>query len=97
MAKITPLHDRIQIKRTENEQKTAAGIIIPDSAQEKTFWGSVLATGEGRIDANGAVKPLSVKQGDTVIFGKYTGTEFKFENEEYLILKEEDVLGIIEK
>lgn len=97
MAKITPLHDRILIKRTENEQKTAAGIIIPDSAQEKTYWGSVLATGDGRIDAAGNTKPLSVKTGDTVIFGKYTGTEFKFEDEEYLILKEEEVLGIIEQ
>ena len=95
MAKITPLHDRLLVKRTENEQKTAAGIIIPDSAQEKTFWGTVLAAGNGRLDANGTVHPLSVKEGDTVIFGKYTGTEFKFENEEFLILKEEEVLGII--
>lgn len=95
MSKITPLHDRILVKRTESEQTTASGIIIPDSAQEKTYWGTVLATGEGRIDAAGATTPLTVKQGDTVIFGKYTGTEFKYENEDLLILKEDDVLGII--
>ena len=97
MSKITPLHDRILVKRTESEQTTASGIIIPDSAQEKTYSGTVIAVGEGRIDANGTTKPLRVKEGNTVIFGKYTGTEFKYENEDLLILKEEDVLGIINK
>lgn len=97
MSKITPLHDRILVKRTESEQTTASGIIIPDSAQEKTYWGTVLATGAGRIDASGTTTPLAVKTGDTVIFGKYTGTEFKYENEDLLILKEDDVLGVINK
>lgn len=97
MAKITPLHDRILVKRTEKEQKTASGIIIPDAAQEKTFWGTVLAAGKGRIDASGTVTPLTIKEGDTVIFGKYTGTDFKYDSEELLILKEDEVLGIIEK
>jgi len=97
MSKITPLYDRILVKRTEKEQKTASGIIIPDAAQEKTYWGTVVATGKGRIDGQGKLSPLSVSEGDTVIFGKYNGTDFKFENEEYLILKEDEVLGIINK
>ncbi|MGD1997393.1 MAG: co-chaperone GroES [Candidatus Dependentiae bacterium] len=97
MANITPLHDRLLVKRTENETKTASGIIIPDSAQEKTYWGTVQAVGEGRLNKDGDRTPLAVKKGDTVIFAKYTGTEFKFEDTDYLILKEDEVLGIINK
>ncbi|MDQ5890752.1 MAG: chaperonin GroES [Candidatus Dependentiae bacterium] len=97
MATITPLHDRVLIKRTEKEEKTASGIIIPVTAQEKTHWGTVLAIGTGRIDANGILHPLSVKKGDLIVFGKYTGTEFKFQDEEYLILREDDILGIVQQ
>lgn len=94
--KIKPLYDRLLVKRTEQEQKTASGIIIPDSAQEKTYWGTVVSTGNGRVDSTGNLKPLTVKPGDKVIFGKYTGTEFKYEDQELLILREDEVLGIIE-
>ncbi len=96
MAHIAPLHDRVLIKRTEKEEKTASGIIIPSTAQEKTHWGTVLATGKGRTDAHGVIHPVSVKTGDLVIFTKFTGTEFKFQDEEYLILKEDDILGVVQ-
>ena len=85
------------IKRLESEQKTAAGIIIPDTAQEKTQLGSVIATGEGRLAEDGTKRPLIIKKGDTVLFGKYSGTEIKHEGEEYLMLKEDEVLGIVNK
>jgi len=93
--KIKPLHDRILVKRMETEQKTAGGIIIPDSAQEKTYFGTIVSTGSGRINRDGSITPLQVKIGDKVVFGKFTGTDFVFENEEFLILCEDDVLGII--
>ena len=95
MARITPLFDRILVKRTEIQQTTASGIIIPDSAQEKTQSGTVLATGQGRIDAQGERTSMSVKEGDVVLFGKYTGTEVSFDNQELLILSETDVLGVV--
>lgn len=97
MAKIRPLYDKILVKRLESEQKTAAGIIIPDTAQEKTQMGSVVAVGDGRVSQDGSKKPLIVKSGDKILFGKYSGTEVEFDGEEYLILKEDEVLGIIEK
>jgi len=97
MTRITPLNDRVLVKRTQVEQATASGIIIPDSAQKKTLYGTVLATGKGRVDAQGAHHPLSIKEGDTVLFGKYTGTEFSFDNEDLLILSENEILGVISK
>ena len=96
MAKITPLYDRILVKRLESEQETASGIIIPDTAQEKTQLGEVIAAGAGRIDRDGSQKPLVVKKGNTVLFGKYSGTEVKFSGEELLILNEDEVLGIVD-
>lgn len=97
MATIIPLRDRVLVKRTEKEERTVSGIILPATAQEKTHWGTVLATGSGRIDNQGNLHPVSVKNGDLVVFTKYTGTEFKFEEEEYLILREEDILGVVQQ
>jgi chaperonin GroES len=95
MASIKPLYDKILIKRLESEQKTASGIIIPDTAQEKTQLGKVISTGDGRVSHDGSKSPLAVKEGDTILFGKYSGTDVKYNDEEYLILKEEEVLGIV--
>lgn len=95
--KIKPLYDRILVKRIEGEQMSAGGIIIPDTAQEKTQIGVVEAVGEGKLLADGKIRPLNVKVGDKVVFGKYSGTEFKFDGQEYLISREEELLGIIEK
>lgn len=97
MSKVRPLHDRIIVKRLPEEEKTKSGIIIPDTAKEKPQEGEVIAVGNGRILENGQKVPMDVKVGDKVIFGKYAGTEIKIEGEEYLIMREEDVLGIIEK
>lgn len=94
--KIRPLHDRILIKRVDEEQKTAGGIIIPDSAKEKPQEGRVIAVGNGKAGDDGKVRPLDVKKGDRVLFGKYTGSEVNLDGEEHLIIREEDVLGIIE-
>ncbi len=93
---IKPLHDRILVKRVEEETKTKGGIIIPDSAKEKPAEGKVMATGDGKVKEDGAKIPLQVKAGDRVLFGKYSGTEVKIEGEEYLIMREDDILGIIE-
>ena len=95
--KIRPLQDRIIVKRVEEEEKTKGGIIIPDSAKEKPLEGKVLAVGNGKILEDGKVRPLDVKVGDRVLFGKYAGTEIKIEGTEHLMLREEDVLGVIEK
>jgi len=95
--KIRPLQDRIIVKRTEEEEKTKGGIIIPDTAKEKPLEGKVIAAGNGKILEDGKVRPLDVKVGDRVLFGKYAGTEIKIEGEEHLMLREEDVLGVIEK
>ena len=92
-----PLHDRVLVRRVESEAKTAGGLIIPDSAKEKPIEAEVLAVGKGKILEDGKVVPLDVKKGDRVLFGKYSGTEIKIEGEEHLILREDDVLGIIEK
>ncbi len=96
MARIKPLYDRILVKRVEEEEKTAGGIIIPDTAKEKTQIGEVSAVGEGKVVQDGSLRPLKIKVGDKVLFGKFSGTEIQFENEEYLILREEEVLGIVE-
>ena|SRR3990172_256844 len=96
-APIKPLYDRVLIKRLESEQMTAGGIIIPDTAQEKTQMGAVVATGEGKLMNDGSVRPLKVKTGDKIIFGKYAGVEIALGSEEYLVLREEELLGIVEK
>ncbi|MBE9527936.1 MAG: co-chaperone GroES [Proteobacteria bacterium] len=92
---IQPLHDRILVKRLEEESKTAGGIIIPDSAKETPAEGEVVAAGPGRVDDAGKTVPMGVKSGDRVIFSKYAGSEVKIEGVEHLIMKEDDVLGIV--
>lgn len=94
---IRPLHDRILVKRIEEEEKTSGGIIIPDTAKEKPMEGKVVAVGKGKVSEDGKVTPLDVKKGDRILFGKYAGTEVKIEGEEHLIMREEDILGVIEK
>jgi chaperonin GroES len=95
--KLRPLNDRIVVKRIEEEQKTAGGIIIPDTAKEKPIQGEVIAVGTGKLLEDGSRKPLDVKVGDRVLFSKYAGTEVKVGTEELLIMREDDVLAIIEK
>jgi chaperonin GroES len=92
--KLRPLHDRVIVKRLEEEEKTAGGIIIPDSAKEKPQQGKVIAVGKGRLLEKGDIVPLVVKEGDRVLFAKYSGTEVKVENEELLIMREDDILAI---
>jgi chaperonin GroES len=94
--KIRPLQDRVIVKRLEEEEKTKGGIIIPDTAKEKPQEGKVIAVGKGKITEDGKVIPLDVKVGDRILFAKYGGTEVKIEGEEHLIMREEDILGIIE-
>ncbi len=94
--KIRPLQDRIIVKRVQEEEKTKGGIIIPDTAKEKPIEGKVLAAGNGKVLEDGKVRPLDVKAGDRVLFSKYAGTEIKIEGEEHLIMREEDILGVIE-
>jgi len=95
--KIKPLQDRVIVKRVEEEQKTAGGIIIPDTAKEKPQQGEVLAVGPGKVLDSGTKLEMTVKVGDRVLFGKYAGSEVKIEGEEVLIMREDDILGIIEK
>jgi chaperonin GroES len=95
--KIRPLHDRIIVKRVEEEEKTKGGIIIPDTAKEKPMEGKVIAVGKGKVLEDGKVQALDIKVGDRVLFGKYSGTEVKIEGEEHLIMREDDILGVIEK
>jgi len=97
MTKFRPLHDRLLVKRIDQESKTAGGIIIPDTAKEKPMQGEVIAVGNGTRDDHGNVKPLEIKSGDIVLFAKWGGTEIKLDGVEYLVMKESDVLGIIEK
>ena len=92
-----PLHDRVLVRRLESEEKTAGGIIIPDTAQEKPQEGEVVAVGSGARDDSGKLVPLDVKTGDRILFGKWSGTEVKVDGEELLIMKESDILGVIEK
>ncbi|HHJ17742.1 MAG TPA: co-chaperone GroES [Gammaproteobacteria bacterium] len=93
---LRPLHDRVIIKRMEEERTSPGGIVIPDSATEKPIRGSVIAAGNGKINDNGKVVPLDVKVGDTVLFGKYSGTEVKVDGEDLLVMREEDIMAIIE-
>ena len=90
-----PLHDRVLVKRVQSDEKTAGGIIIPDTAQEKPMEGKVLEVGSGARDESGKLVPLDVKKGDKILFGKWSGTEVKMNGEEYLIMKESDIMGIV--
>jgi chaperonin GroES len=94
--KVRPLHDRLIVQRLEEEEKTKGGIIIPDTAKEKPIEGKVIAVGAGRIKKDGTKMPLEVKKGNRVLYAKYAGTEVKIDGEEYLIMKEDDILAIIE-
>jgi chaperonin GroES len=94
--KIRPLQDRVIVKRLEEEEKTKGGIIIPDTAKEKPQEGKVIAVGKGKMNEDGKLIPLDVKVGDRILFGKYSGSEIKIDGEEHLIMREEDILGIIE-
>ena len=92
---IRPLHDRVIVQRIEEGEQKIGGIIIPDSAKEKPQQGRVIAAGKGKVEKDGKVTPLDVKEGDTVLFGKYSGQEIKLEGEEYLIMREEEILGVL--
>jgi len=94
--KIRPLQDRVIVKRVEEDEKTKGGIIIPDTAKEKPIEGKVVAVGKGKVRDDGTVQPLDVKKGNRILFGKYAGTEIKVEGEEHLIMREDDILGVIE-
>jgi len=94
--KLKPLYDRVVVKKIEEEQKSPGGIILPDTAKEESQLGEVIAVGEGKLLENGEIRPLKVKKGDKVIFSKYAGNEIKVEGEELLILREEDILAIVE-
>ena len=93
--KIRPLHDRVVVKRVEEERKTPGGIVIPDNAAEKPDQGEVIAVGNGKILEDGKVRPLDVKVGDRILFGKYSGSTVKIEGEEYLVMREDDIMGIV--
>lgn len=95
MAKFTPLHDRILVRRVEEAETTRGGIIIPDTAKDKPQEGEVISVGRGKINEEGKVRPLDVKAGDRILFGKYSGTEIKLDGEEFVIMREEEVLGIL--
>ena len=93
---IRPLHDRVIVKRLEEERKTASGIVLPDSATEKPDQGEVIAGGNGKILEDGKTRPLDVKKGDKILFGKYSGQSVKVDDIEYLVMREEDIMGIVE-
>ena len=93
---LRPLHDRVIIKRMEEERTSPGGIVIPDSATEKPIRGSVVAAGKGKLNDSGKLVPMDVKVGDTVLFGKYSGTEVKVEGEELLVMREEDIVAVVE-
>ncbi|RMF01453.1 MAG: co-chaperone GroES [Alphaproteobacteria bacterium] len=95
--KFRPLHDRVVVRRIEEEEKTSGGIIIPDTAKEKPIYGEVVAVGPGSRNEKGEIAPLDVKAGDRVLFGKWSGTEVKIDGEDFLIMKESDILGILEE
>ena len=93
---IRPLHDRVIVRRLEEERKSPGGIVIPDTAKEKPIQGEVIAVGHGKILEDGTVRPLDVKVGDKILFGKYSGTEVKIEGTEYLVLREDDIVGVLD-
>lgn len=95
--KIRPLHDRVIVKRVEEERKTASGIVIPDAATEKPDQGEIVAVGNGKIGDDGKLRPMNVKVGDKVLFGKYAGQTFKMDGVEYMTMREDDIIGVIEK
>ncbi len=95
--KVRPLQDRVLVRRVAEEEKTKGGIIIPDTAKEKPAEGEIIAIGNGKADDKGNVRPLQVKKGDRVLFGKYSGNEIKIDGVDHLILREEDILGVLEK
>ncbi|MFI5112658.1 MAG: co-chaperone GroES [Terriglobales bacterium] len=95
MAKFTPLHDRVLVRRVEEAETTRGGIIIPDSAKDKPQEGEIIAAGKGKVNEEGKLRPLDVKEGDRVLFGKYSGTEIVIDGEELIIMREEEVLGIL--
>jgi chaperonin GroES len=94
--KVRPLHDRILVRRIEGEEKTKGGLIIPDTAKEKPQEGKVIAVGKGKVNDDGELRPLDVHKGDRILFGKYSGTEIELEGEEHLIIREDDVLAVLE-
>ena len=94
--KIRPLHDRVVLRRMEEERTSPGGIVIPDNATEKPSKGEVIAVGKGKVLDNGEVRPMDVKKGDTVLFGKYSGSEVKHDNEELVVLREDDIMAVIE-
>jgi chaperonin GroES len=94
--KVRPLHDRVIVKRLEEQEKTKGGIIIPDTAKEKPIEGKIIAVGAGKVMENGKRMPLQVKEGDRILFGKYAGTDIRIEGEEHLIMKEDDIIAIVE-
>jgi chaperonin GroES len=94
--KLRPLHDRLIVKRLEESETTAGGLFIPESAKEKPQRGEVIAVGKGKVSEDGSIRPLDVKAGDVVLFGKYSGTEVKIDNEDRLIMREDDVLAVVE-
>ena len=93
---VRPLHDRVLVKRHLEEEKSKGGIFIPDTAKEKPIQGEIIAVGTGRVTDDGKVRPLEVKKGDKILFGKYAGTEIKIEGDDFLMMREEDILGIIQ-
>ena len=93
---IRPLHDRVLVRRVEDEKKTPGGIVIPDSAAEKPMRGEVIAVGNGKLQDNGELRALDVKAGDKILFGKYSGTEVKVDGEELIVMREDDIMGVIE-
>jgi len=94
--KIRPLHDRVVVRRVEDERTSPGGIVIPDSAAEKPMQGEIVAAGNGKIMENGDVRPLDVKKGDRILFGKYSGTEVKVDGEDLLVMREDDIMGVVE-
>ena len=94
--KVRPLQDRVIVRRMEEERKTASGIVIPDAATEKPDQGEIIAVGNGKMDDNGKLIPMSVKKGDKVLFGKYAGQAFKMDGQEYMTMREDDIIGVIE-
>ena len=95
--KIRPLHDRVVIKRMEEERLSSGGIVIPDSATEKPIRGIVISVGKGKVSESGELRPLDVKTGDEVLFGKYSGTEIKIDGEDFLVMREDDIVGVLDK